>query len=57
MRISRRAFLAATAMAAVPLAPLRAAAAPGRQPLAVGELWGMAYIAPGALGNLPANLR
>jgi hypothetical protein len=57
VRISRRAFLAASGMAAVPLIPLRVAAAPGHQPLAVGELWGMPYSAPGALGNLPANLR
>ena len=54
MKLTRRGFLAATTIIAMPIAPLRAgAAAPG--PQVVGELWGMPYVASGALGNLPAT--
>lgn len=54
MKLSRRVFLASGALAAVPSLPLQAAnvAVPR---LAVGELWGMPYLAPGALGNPPAG--
>lgn len=55
MTISRRGFLATSALAAVPLTPLRVAAVASRTPLEVGELWGMPYLAPGALGNLPSK--
>ena len=57
MRLSRRGFLAATAIAGVPLVPLRASMAAAPAPLTMGELWGMPYLAPGALGNLPAARR
>lgn len=56
MRLSRRGFLAATTVAALPLAPLRATAAP-RGALVIGELWGMPYVASAALGNPPTGLR
>lgn len=56
MNLSRRALLTAAGLAALPALPVRAVAA-RRQPPAVGELWGMPYFAPGALGSLPATVR
>ncbi|MXO71981.1 hypothetical protein [Alteraurantiacibacter buctensis] len=56
MRLSRRAFLVGGSLAAMPCLPL-GAATPVDQPKVVGELWGMPYLAPGALGNLPAGSR
>ena len=54
--LSRRAFLASGAVAALPLTTLPLTALPVRaasaaQPLSVGELWGMPYMAHGTLGN------
>jgi len=56
VRLSRRGFLAASTIAAVPFAPLRAIAAPVG-PQVIGELWGMPYVASGALGNPPTGQR
>ncbi len=54
MRLSRRAFLASGSLAALPSVPF-SAVAQVYVPPAVGELWGMPYLAPGALGNPPAR--
>lgn len=51
MMLSRRAFLATGALAALPLTGLPVRAASSTQPLSVGELWGMPYMARGTLGN------
>ncbi len=51
MKLSRRVFLAGCGIAALPVGHLRAVAAPVPPTLALGELWGMPYLAPGALGN------
>jgi hypothetical protein len=56
VKLSRRTLLTAAALAALPALPVRAAAARRQRP-AVGELWGMPYYAPGALGSLPATVR
>ena len=51
MKLSRRTFLAASGLAALPGLPLRVTAASVPLAQQVGELWGMPYLAQGALGN------
>jgi hypothetical protein len=50
MTVSRRQFLGASGLVALPLLGLPAHAAPAAQPFAIGELWGMPYLARGAQG-------
>jgi hypothetical protein len=50
MKVSRRAFLAASGCAVLPWPILTARAAPPDEAYAIGELWGMPYIARGAQG-------
>lgn len=50
MKISRRTFLLASGCAALPLPFVTAHAAPADEPYAIGELWGMPYVARGAKG-------
>lgn len=53
MKLSRRSLLAATTMLAIPAMPAWASPAAAADPQVMGELWGMPYLASGALGNLP----
>lgn len=51
MTVSRRQFLATSGMVALPLLGLPVHAEPAAQPFAIGELWGMPYLARGAQGR------
>lgn len=50
MKVSRRTILLGGGLALLPWPAMGAVCAPAAQPYAIGELWGMPYVARGAQG-------